>query len=296
MNELAPIIPRGRPTACVAMRNFRLDDFLAVTRRLAELREFMSGKSDLTVADLGGTEISQPLTYIKLQLIHLNLDARYFISKAQELVTHPKTHCSLIAHYLEEAQRSIDYQIKTDWVYFYGGQTPNISDADERWSAVLKSFPSTRFEVQSALDCFALGHFTASVFHFMRLAEHGLRALAKELEVTLSKDRPLSHANWNDIIGHCDKRVKEIGHSAPPGDAKDAALSFYATALAHIHALKNKYRNSVMHSMREFDIDDAVDASRVTKALMDVLASKLSEKKKKKGIPQKIDWGFQPKS
>lgn len=277
------------------MQNFRLDDFLAVNRKLAELREFMSSKTDSTLDQINGPDISHPLTYIRLQLAHLNLDARQYIEKAIELLENPKTHCTLVAHYLEEAVRSIDYQVKTDWAYFYGRATENISDAEERWARILKAFPSTRFEVESALDLFALQHFTASVFHFMRLAEHGLRVLAMELAVTLPKDKPLTHANWSDIIGHCDKRVKEIGHSAPAGDAKDEALAFYSTALAHLLALKNKYRNTVMHSMREFDIDDAVDASRVTKALMEVLASKLSERKKKKGN-EKIDWGFNGKA
>lgn len=290
------VLPPGEASARrrlgTVVQNFRLDDFLAVNRKLAELRELLGARRDQTISTLG-KDVVRAISWLETEFFSLHLDAAYDIEKIKGLLSKPQEHCSLVVHYLDEAVRSIDYQIRTEWTHHYGSRTVNISEAHLRWDSVLKAFPSTEFEIESALDCYALMHFTASVFHFMRLAEHGLRALAVELSVSLPKDKPLTHANWNDIISHCERRVKEIGHSAPAGDAKDAALSFYSTALAHLHSLKNTYRNAVMHARKIFNGHEAADASFATKALMDLLATKLSERKRKKGFKDgKIDWGF----
>ena len=292
--ELA-IQPRSRVFGCGKVQNFRLDDFLLVNRKLAEMRAYMSANRDKSIGELEAKDIIKFFSWLESTLFELQLNAVDDVEKAISILRRrPDERCSLLAHFLDEAARSIDEQIRTEWTHHYGERTSNISQAHIRWANVLKEFPTTRFEIESALDCFALEHYTASIFHFMRLAEHGLRLLAVELDVSLSKGKPLTHGNWNDIISHCDRRVKEIGASAPAGEAKDEALSFYSTSLAHLHSLKNKYRNTVMHSRKEFKEIEAVDASRITKSLMDVLATKLSERKKKKGFTPdgKIDWGF----
>lgn len=274
------------------MHNFRLDDFLAVNRKLAELREQIQSIRDEDVSKIVG-EARNSLVWIGQTMVELGLEAQDHFLVIDEIIEKGNERCSLVAHYLDEATRSIDYQIRTQWTYHYGAHTPNVSGGRYRWQKVLRAFPSTAFEVESALDLFALQHFTASIFHFMRVAEHGLRALAVELSVVLPKGKPLTHANWQDIIDHCDKQLKQVQHSAPAGPSKDAALAFYSGALSHLHHLKNKYRNEVMHARSVFGIDHAVDASQETKKLMELLASKLSEKKKAKGFKDgKIDWGF----
>jgi hypothetical protein len=297
LNKLAqdpshhPIVFGGRRGAVV--HNFRLDDFLTVNRKLAEFREILNRMANRKVQALDG-EAVKSVWWLRDQLFILGLGAAYDVERAADLLDKPEAHCSVIVHCLDEAIRSIDYQVRTEWTYHYGRQTPNISNYEHRWAKVLKAFPGTRFEIESALDLFALQHYTASVFHFMRLAEYGLRALASELSVSLPNGKPLTHANWQDIMNHCDKQVKQIAATAPAGAEKDEALAFYSGALSHLHYLKSNFRNDVMHARTQFDVDQAVNASRGAKALMDLLASKLSEKaKKKKGVKDgKIDWGF----
>lgn len=274
------------------VQNFRLDDFLTVNRKLAEYREVLNHKGDEPVSKLDDDEI-RAVWWLRDQLDILGMEAAEYVDHAISLLSQKETPCRVIAHYMEKSINSIDYQVRTQWTYHYGGATENINNYDRRWGKVLRAFPSTRFEIESALDVFALQHYTASVFHFMRVAEYGLRALANELSVVLPKGKPLTHANWQDIINHCDKQLKQVQHSAPAGPQKDAALTFYSGALSHLHHLKNKYRNEVMHARSVFGVDHAVDASHETKKLMELLASKLSEKKKTKGFKDgKIDWGF----
>lgn len=298
LNELAPRSPQGCGVVVVGLRgpalqNFRLDDFLMVNRTLAEYREILRLRVNELVAEVDPGTVKS-LEWLRDELWRLGLQAAAkHIHKALDLLDEPTSHYSVVVHCLDESVLSIDHQVRREWTYHYGPHTPNISNFEYRWEKVLKAFPSARFEIQCALDLFALQHYTASVFHFMRLAEHGLRVLAIELAVSLPKGKPLSHANWQDIIDHCDKQVKAVMHAVPAGPNKDAALAFYSGALAHLHHLKNKFRNDVMHARTIFDLDQAADASHVAKALMELLASRLSERPKKKGFKNgKIDWGF----
>ena len=68
---------------------------------------------------------------------------------------------------------------------------------------VWASFPSAREDIKSAGNCLALNLNTAAVFHLMRTAELGMRALAENLKVRLKqkgKSKPIKHAGWDDII------------------------------------------------------------------------------------------------
>lgn len=281
----------GLGEAC-RMQNFRLDDFLFVNRKLAEWRAYFNtlAETNTTAVD---PEARPGVTWLASELFKLGLDAREHVEKAGRLLSQANPQYAVLVHCLDEAVRSIDGQIRTQWTYHYGRNTSSISEYQYRWDEVLRAFPSSKFEIESACDLYALHHFTASVFHFMRLAEHGLRALASELSVSLPKNKPITHANWQDIIKHCDDRVKEVTGKAPAGDAKDAALAFYSAALSHLVHLKNAYRNDVMHARTEYGHQEAYDASHVTKNLMDLLATRLSERPRKKGFKNgKIDWGF----
>lgn len=275
-----------------AVRNFRLDDFLLANRKLAEFREVVNQAADKRIDALGPGAF-KALCWLRDELFKLELRAGHHIDKAITLLENETTHCSLVAHYLDEATLALDYQIRTEWTYHYGPNTSDISNLEHRWRKVLDAFPSASFEVESALDLFALQHYTGAVFHFMRLAEHGLRALANELAVVLPKGKPLTHTNWNEIIGHCDRRVKEVTATAPAGDAKDKALAFYSGGLAQLHYLKNNYRNDVMHARTKFDNAQASKASHVAKDFMELLATRLGERPRRKGFKNgKIDWGF----
>lgn len=51
------------------------------------------------------------------------------------------------------------------------------------------AFQKAKTEAEDAIDCYAIGKGTACVFHAMRVAEHGLRILAKRLHVKLAHKR-----------------------------------------------------------------------------------------------------------
>ncbi len=61
------------------------------------------------------------------------------------------------------------------------------------------AFPRAKAEIKDAGNCLAADLNTSAVFHLMRVAEHGLRALAKHLEISIPESE-LDYQTWNQII------------------------------------------------------------------------------------------------
>jgi hypothetical protein len=137
-----------------------------------------------------------------------------------------------------------------------------FSEWADDWRKIIAAFPEAdlREESFAAMDCYALEHPTASVFHSMRVAEIGLRALAKERRVKLAKNKPIDWGTWQEIIKALDDEIKRIGQTWKAGSKKDAALDFYSGARADLNAFKDEYRNLVMHVRKQYDEFQALRA------------------------------------
>lgn len=152
------------------------------------------------------------------------------------------------------------------------------------WAKILVAFPETGEDTFGAVDCYSLQHNTASVFHSMRVAEHGLRALAKERRLRLDKNRSVEWATWQQIISALDAEIKRIGN-LKAGKARESALAFYSGARADLNGFKDEYRNAVMHVRATYDEFQALRALTMVHAFMERLAAKLSPSR------ARINWG-----
>ena len=150
-----------------------------------------------------------------------------------------------------------------------------IKNIENDWEFVKKKFPSAASEINSACSCFAFGESTASVFHLMRIAEIGLRALARERRVRIPR-KNLDWAGWQEILTHLGKKVDEFG-KRKAGPTKDAALAFYQGALGEFAAFKDPYRNVVMHVRKTYDEHEAASAMLHVREFMARLAKRLGE-------------------
>jgi hypothetical protein len=145
------------------------------------------------------------------------------------------------------------------------------------WAETLTAFPSVKEEIEEGVDCYATEHNTACVFHMMRVAEIGMRALARERKVSFPK-HPLEWADWQNIIEGIEKSVRALGPVMPRGPAKDAALAFYSGAVGQLNGFKDTYRNVVMHVRRSYDELDALRAINQVRDFMNGLSAKIDEK------------------
>lgn len=145
---------------------------------------------------------------------------------------------------------------------------------------VSKAFKKANTDINEAGNCFALGLYTACIFHLMRVAEYGLRALARERNIKL-KNKPLEWAEWGPLIRAIEKTVDPIELKAHAGLEKDAALDFYHGTLGDFRAFKDVYRNPVMHPRKTYNKYEAGSAMQHVLGFMRKLSTRITENTKK---------------
>jgi hypothetical protein len=157
--------------------------------------------------------------------------------------------------------------------YHYGNRKHLFGDA------AYAAFMSARYDMREAGNCLAVEANTAAVFHLMRVAEYGLRALAHDRRVRLPKNSSLQLATWEEIIKKLEDAVSAI-QGYPRTLAREAQFEFYHGAMIEFRGFKNKFRNRVMHARDEYDRDDAHSAFTHVRAFMNTLASRITETKR----------------
>jgi hypothetical protein len=153
----------------------------------------------------------------------------------------------------------------------------------------LAAFPlkEMEFEILSGADCYALGHPTAAIFHFMRVVEYGLRAAAQKLRVTLPKNKRIEWSEWQHVLTAMSKKV-EAAKQSSRGSKKAAELDFYSGALHHFEGFRDMYRDSVMHVRREYQDWEAEMAMRQVRDFMNKLSTRVGTSATGRGSKKRI--------
>jgi hypothetical protein len=149
---------------------------------------------------------------------------------------------------------------------------------------VTAAFPSAANDIREAGNCLAADCNTAAVFHLMRVVEWGLRALALDLgfsrvctDLKRKKYTSIPYSQWEKILGQLQAHVNMKIASIAPGKKKQKLQEFYFPALQDIQAIKDAWRNHVMHARREYAAPDAAAVLSHVTRLMVTLATRLRE-------------------
>ena len=162
---------------------------------------------------------------------------------------------------------------------------------------VSKSFPSARNEIQAAGNCLAMDLNTAAVFHSLRAAEIGMRALAVNLGVKLThkgKPKRIEQGGWDQIITQIENKIRErhekykpakppVGVPAPSAKAKKMGkkefefLKFCRMMANELFIFKEIWRNNTMHSITSYNESEAKGVFDRVRDFMQRLSSKVSE-------------------
>jgi hypothetical protein len=190
-----------------------------------------------------------------------------------------------LEHELKALDSDIAFAAEAEYFYHYPQDKASmILNASIDWRATISAFPSAEEDIRAAVDCYALGHSTASVFHSMRIAELGLRAFAwsqKIKGIPQGKSlKPIEWANWLDIIRALEDKQKAL-RQTPAGHKKDADQAFFNGALADLNAFKDEYRNMVSHVRVTYDELQALRALERVKHFMNRIASRIDERGKR---------------
>lgn len=176
------------------------------------------------------------------------------------------------AQELRVLKETIDLGMNNQFIYRYPRVKSSVLKRWKTdWADVIKAFPSTHADVFAAVDCWALSHGTASVFHSMRVLEYGLGALADDV------GKSFDIQNWQNIINEIEAAIRDSGKTLPRGNERTERLKFLSEAAKEFSYFKDGWRNHVAHNRTSYDEHQAFSALEHVRAFMTVLASRLSE-------------------
>jgi hypothetical protein len=113
----------------------------------------------------------------------------------------------------------------------------------------------------------ALERHTASAFHAMRATEVGLKAISQMIGVPYAP-------SWESHLKQLQSHIDSI-------DKSDAAQRedrmFYSEAAAQFGAIKDAWRNPVMHTVSRHSTESATEIFDAVRMFMRTLAKKIRE-------------------
>jgi len=148
--------------------------------------------------------------------------------------------------------------------------------------AAHERFPEIDKDAQDVANCIAGELYTAAVFHLMRIAECGLRAIAREVAATPIRNKikvPIEEADWEGVIIAIRAKLDAARKLPKTSKLRRSKLAFYSDATDHCTYMKDIWRNNVSHLQKPYISRDAQAAlSRVTE-FMTFLATNLKPAK-----------------
>lgn len=169
-------------------------------------------------------------------------------------------------------RETLHSELKGHLIYRYPAHEAAVLKAWQTdWAPALGGFPSAEADIKAAVDLWALYHSTASVYHLMRVLEHGLKALATDLGKTFDIQ------NWQNILDEIEAEIRNQAKALPRGVAKSDRLRFLSEAAKEFHFFKDGWRNHVSHNRAVYDHYQARSVMDHVRSFMNGLSSQLSE-------------------
>jgi hypothetical protein len=182
-------------------------------------------------------------------------------------------------HELYEVHEAVRYDsLQEGFCHYPSDRVTYLQRMMTEWASVFDKFGSARKDIEEGVDCYALGHNTACVFHMCRVSEIGLLAVGRERGVMAVRGGrvPIEWGTWGQIFEAVEPHIERINQWSN-GPGKEAALGFYNTLLADLRAIKALYRDPTMHLREAYNDGEAQGAMFRARSLMTVLATKLSD-------------------
>jgi len=140
---------------------------------------------------------------------------------------------------------------------FYTQKEPLFGDV------VQEKFPNMASDISEAGKCYAVGRYTACVFHLMRVMEQAVQILG----VSFTGDKGIVDKDWHKIID----AIRTEVHLRYP-DQKNKERIEHESLLALLTTVKRAWRNPTMHPKQTYTEEDAEDILQAVKSFMRELA------------------------
>ena len=169
-----------------------------------------------------------------------------------------------LVHELKVLRESIEADLEEKLFIFVPDKDAEpLYEMKEVWGPVWELLPDARGDVEESLSCHALDRHTASVFHSMRVAEYGLRHLARKLRIKIThtkKPMPVEFAAWDTVITAIKFKIEDVHKHVPKGPKRQALLERYSDAADHCLFMKEIWRNNVSHARHAYKKPEALGA------------------------------------
>jgi hypothetical protein len=218
----------------------------------------------------------------RLLVKHLFRDAMIISARADVELSFPQEYAAIRSEVTHIARAIRDELSKRTFFLASPERREYAENPKYIGQNVLDAFPSIENDVYEAGNCLAAECNTAAVFHLMRVVEWGLRALCVHMGLRRAKKKkgkrvPISYVDWETMLNQLQPLVDAKIAKMRRGEAKQEAQEFYYPVLQDIRAIRDAWRNHLMHTRATYSSADAEAIVSHVKRLMSVL-SKVGEK------------------
>jgi hypothetical protein len=247
-----------------------------------EVSQLVFDLDDLTITDGGFEEMGWKTVAQRFAELKFIVNERQIVMKVG-LKTHRKALPTVdrVYHAIFELRAAFyDALDATKFAMLENNKSHLLQQAELFGSKVWKAFPSARPEIRQAGNCLAADLNTAAVFHLMRTAEFGMRALSLHLKIRL-KGKPVEHAGWNELIEQIEKKIRlrrdRYDKSRRKNKAELEFLKFCRMMADELYKYKEIWRNNTMHSISSYNEAEARGVFDRVKDFMQNLSTRVSE-------------------
>ena len=253
------------------MRKFDASELANLLHMLHEARDYaqnmcVNGYRDVQVPDAAIASAIEPMVAMarahasKMEL-HSTLDrvadsSGYFVTTLSKGITFQN-----LGHELTVLRQSIDADLgKRYFVFIRPEKAKILEEMPTQWRQIWRKLPNCKIDTQEAVFCYCTENNTASVFHSVRVSEHGLRNVAWKFGVRLKdkgKPQPVDYATWTKIIDEIKTKIS-AAHALPQGPRKSRKLQFHSRAADDCTFIRDIWRNDVSHTRKHYNAAQAL--------------------------------------
>ena len=258
------------------MQLVRVDELLSVIRSVGHHAFFANALKPGEQRDASCQLVEREFKRLRVLCADLSLHVAVAqIDSILSLIELRREDLGRVGESVERASNMIASTIETElslrvFVSLPPDRVPFFEARARFGNDVERAFPSASPEIAEAAKCFALGRFSASVFHLMRALEVGLKCLADQFQV------PFAHQNWQTVIDQVEAKIRAM-NSTTHGPQWKEDQQFFSEAAAQFLVLKNGWRNYAMHLHERYDEERARDIWNSVSAFLRQLSKRLTE-------------------
>jgi hypothetical protein len=212
--------------------------------------------------------LKKELNVLECTITCLGID-RLISDLAKDTFTYDAFHS-----HIEDINRRLEDELSAACVYvltkekfkYYSPPAPLFGES------VHNLFNKASVDISDAGQCLAVNKGTATVFHLMRVMEHGLRALAKPLKIPYAP-------SWESYLKQINDKIAEKHDKKTRGWKKDEL--FFKDLAGDLTTIKTVWRNTTMHIQRHYSPEEAGIIFQAVKAFMQRLATRFDENGKR---------------